>query len=429
MISVLSKPMDQIGPDDIRELIDSEVPEGDQIEFKEALSTRDGSPDRWVAHQDGIGDRARNEILEEAVAFANAYGGALVLGIAESETRPPVGASISPIPRCADFVERLKLVFRDCVDPQIPRVEIFAVPTEDDGSGVVIIRTGRSRMAPHRVKPTRKCPIRRADRCEEMSMREIQELTLNLSRGMERLERLLAERSELFQQEFKCLSDPDNAFGIRMTAMPVSDEIRIDRVYSHNSVVQRFHEPWRTVLDGQGNPLDDDFGIVPIVWRPMVRAARADSNQGTSDTNHDLNIYMEVHCDGLIEIGFVSVPVNIVPNESRRIFLPESLPIDMMANLMVQSHCVRNQVGVPMMEYAIEIEICARREAILMINARSIIPLGSIVAGSKRFPKYSFGSPDEALSLLSLFRRDFWNLLGQDIGDSEDELVIKDWPT
>lgn len=72
MISVLSKPADQIGVADIQELIDSEVPEGDQIEFKEALSTKDGSPDRWVTGADKIGDRARNEILEEAVAFANA---------------------------------------------------------------------------------------------------------------------------------------------------------------------------------------------------------------------------------------------------------------------------------------------------------------------------------------------------------------------
>ena len=173
MIAVLSKPLDQIGPGDLKELIDSEVPEGEQVEFKESLRTRsDGTPDRWMTHQDGIGDRARNELLEEAVAFANAYGGALVLGIAESGTRPPVGAGISPIPRCADLAERLKLMFRDCVEPQIPRIDIFAVPTEDDDGGVVVIRTGRSRMAPHRVKPTRKCPIRRSDRCEEMTMRK-----------------------------------------------------------------------------------------------------------------------------------------------------------------------------------------------------------------------------------------------------------------
>ena len=51
-------------------------PETDQIEFKEHLSTKGDSDDRWITHGDRIGDKARNELLEEAVAFANAYGGA-----------------------------------------------------------------------------------------------------------------------------------------------------------------------------------------------------------------------------------------------------------------------------------------------------------------------------------------------------------------
>ena len=41
MIEVLSKPADQIGIDDIKALIASEVPEGEQIEFQgEVCSTK-----------------------------------------------------------------------------------------------------------------------------------------------------------------------------------------------------------------------------------------------------------------------------------------------------------------------------------------------------------------------------------------------------
>ena len=47
MISVLSKPANQIGLADIQELIDFQVPEGQEIEYKRTLPTRDGSPDRW----------------------------------------------------------------------------------------------------------------------------------------------------------------------------------------------------------------------------------------------------------------------------------------------------------------------------------------------------------------------------------------------
>ena len=150
MIEVLSKSVDQIGIRDVESFIASEVPEGEQIEFKEELQAKgDGSPNPWMEGKNKIGDRAGNEILEEVVAFANAHSGALLLGIRESNTKPSVATSISPIPRCAELAERLKLVFRDCVEPQLPRIEIFAVPTEGE-SGVVIVRAGRSRLAPHR---------------------------------------------------------------------------------------------------------------------------------------------------------------------------------------------------------------------------------------------------------------------------------------
>ena len=59
MIAVLSKPADQIGVNNLQELIDSEVPESDQIEFKERLSTKGDSDDRWITHGDRLGDRAR----------------------------------------------------------------------------------------------------------------------------------------------------------------------------------------------------------------------------------------------------------------------------------------------------------------------------------------------------------------------------------
>ena len=252
MIEVLSKPVDQIGFTDIESLIVSNVPEGEQIEFKENLSTEKGTADPWMDGKDTIGAQAKNALLKQAVGFANAYGGAVLLGIRESEAKPPVADRIVPIPRCADLAERLKLVFRDRVEPQLPRIDIFAVPTEDE-SGVVIIRVGRSRLAPHRVTGTLVCPVRRANRCEGMSMREIQDMTLNVSRGLERLERCLSERAERFRQEFERLQTPKDAWGIRLTAAPVGDEIRIDRVFRHpNNLAEEFNEPWHKVLYRQG---------------------------------------------------------------------------------------------------------------------------------------------------------------------------------
>ena len=60
-------------PQDIQWLIDNQVQEGSDLEFKEALSTR------WCAasmgDQHAVGDEAKSDIVKELVGFANAQGG------------------------------------------------------------------------------------------------------------------------------------------------------------------------------------------------------------------------------------------------------------------------------------------------------------------------------------------------------------------
>ena len=409
MISVLTKPMDQISPDDIQDLIDSEVPESEQIEFKESLPTEDGSTDPWQCGAERIGRAARKKIVEEAVAFANAYGGALVLGVRESEddAKPGIAEEITAVPRCADLAKRLNLVFRDWVDPQIPRIEIFGVPTGDDGSGVVIIRTGRSRMAPHRVKPTRKCTIRRADRCEEMTMHEIQDLTLNLSRGTERLENQLKEREEIFQQEFDRLSRPDDAFGIRATAIPIGDEIGFERVYGRQSL---YRPAFEISLFGTVSRIDAKD---PSLWRPMLRSARAESGSYRKELRHSC-YYELIQHEGLVECASFSCIEAIDPSHALTLF----------AATAIWSDHVRNEAGLPTIEYAIDVEVYSKGQGISVrvgSNYRRIAhmfsdeELGRIDQGRTSFPRYSLADQSEIPRIVELFERDFWNLIGKDI--------------
>lgn len=427
MINLLSMPVDQIRISDIESLIASRIPEGEQVEFKEELPAKNGS-DPWMSGGDKIGDRAKNELLKEVVAFANGYGGALLLGIGESSTKPAVADKISPIPRCADLVERLKLVFRDRVEPQLPRIEIFAVLTADD-SGVIIFRVGKSRLAPHRVTGTLVCPVRRADRCEEMTMREIQDMTLNVTRGLERLERQLSERAERFRQDFERLSSPEDAFGIRLTAAPVGDEIRFDRVFHQGAIINKFDIGWCTVSIQAGNGernLEFFPHWLPISWRPILRGARAE----TSPTQDPSYIgYRELHCDGLVEWGLVSVS-----SLFRESLLSPDWFVIMFANVAVWADHVRRQALAPTMEYALEVEICHLGGTVLVgynnVYSQAMFsgigglrdnypPLSSIV-----FPRYPLNNPDDISRLLALFYRDFWNSLGKDIGVEENTLTI-----
>ena len=455
MLEVLSKPADQITISDIEALIESEVPEGEQVEFKEGMPTKKDSVDLWMSGADHIGDRAKKEILEEAVAFANAHGGALLLGIGESRTRPPVAARISPIPRCTELVGRLKLMFRDCVEPQLSQLEIFAIPTESN-NGVLIIRVGRSRLAPHRVTTTLVCPVRRSDRCEKMTMREIQDMTLNVSRGLERLEKRLSERSERFQLEFKRLKTPEDAFGIRMTATPVGEDVRFDRVFRQHSIIEELDEPWREILYQPGSgetgtrihrdghiPSVEEFRsgrsgservvegglrhlfIFPKSWRPMLRAARAEPNLNQPSTDLFRNSYREIHCDGLIELGFVAVRQYNYEGKFYPSSLSPNLLISMFANLEVWADRVRRQAEVPTAEYALEVEICVKGGPV-RIRVEAAPEEGRLQPNVLIFPRYSLGSRDEFNRLLGLFDRDFWNSYGEEIQDDQGSYVIQD---
>ena len=248
MIELLSKPIDEIGTAEIQALIDSEVPEGEQIEFKKEPPAEGGKSDPWM--NDGkIGNYAKDRILKEVVAFANAYGGVLVIGIDESDTKPAVATRITTVPRCVELAESLKLVFRDRVEPQLARVDVAGIQTEGDGSGVVVIRVGKSRLAPHRVTRTLVCSIRRADRSEEMTMREVQDMTLNVSRGLLGLKERLSERSARFHEEFSRIQPREDKFGIRLTAVPVADEIGIDSVFRQGTIVTKWAMPRPEVVE------------------------------------------------------------------------------------------------------------------------------------------------------------------------------------
>ena len=432
MIELLSMPAEQIDSSHIESFVDSKIPEGEHVEFKESLPTRDGKPDPWISGGK-IGDRAKNTILGEVVAFANAYGGALLLGIKESRTKPAVADSVFPIPRCEDLAECLKMVFRDRVEPQLPMLEIFAVPIEGEDGGVVIIRVGRSRLAPHRVTKTLVCTVRRSDRCEEMTMREIQDMTLNMARGLERLDKRLSERHQRFQKEFECLQTPADALGIHFAAMPIVDEIRLDRVFHRGAIVEEFNEQWHKISIEQSDQepyiLKDMEIFRGIRCRPMLRATREESDWGPGNMDRTWNSYRELHCDGLIEIGFVSGVRHGYSQDE--LSLHQDFPITIFANLAVWADRIRKQASVPTAEYVIEGEICVIGTPAVVAADLNSPPIFSSATIMKpclvKFPRYSLGDPEEISDLVALFYRDFWNSLGKDIDTGEFTFEIQGW--
>ena len=449
MIDILTKPKDQLNINDLQALIDSRVQEDERIEFKRGLSAEKGQEDSWY-NSGKLGKKAKTKILEEAVAFANAFGGDLILGIGEkeSENGPGVANEISPIPRCAELANRLELIFRDCVEPHIPGIEIIPIPTEkQDGAGAIVIRVSRSRLAPHRVKPSLVCPIRRSDRCEEMTMREIQDLVLNLARGTEKLDTLLTERSKRFEEDLNVFGNwQQDAIGIRATAAPLGDEIWFDP--GHKALGEGL--AWHSVIARSGDDFCELKGENPRNtndWRPILRGARMEVFYHAIFAGGSLykKSYREVHCNGLVELGLVT-PRSIDPLTGKQYRegqrggrLPAEWLITMFANLMVWIDRLRNHARAPVAEYALELEVCIYGEPLPYLTVPETIGhfrrqrgdlsnLYDIIAGnpmnSTRFPRYSLGSSDEINCVLNLFELDLWNNVGlRDRG--HDGLTIK----
>ena len=416
---------------DIEELVAAKVPEGERLEFKRELSVRKGRKDSWATDKK-LSDAAKKQILHEVVAFANAYGGTLLLGIAETESNPPMVDRVVPMPHCAELAERWRLVFRDSVEPPVPQLQIHAVPTNGD-AGVVVFQVGRSPMAPHRVKPTLECPIRRADRCENMTMREIQDMCVNTARGLERLERQLEIRAQRFQdKEIAGLQDSETCVGIRMTAVPVVDTVAFDSVFYGGQLMPALAPQWRSVQVARGSTerqINMRSWRLGQRWRPMLRAVRSDHvSEEMTARPYSQNWYCEIHCDGLLELGYVSNRDFASQNHDTQ-YISEEMFISWVPNLLAWVDQVRCQALVPMAEYILEVEITVHGKPCVLMPASQnawwydfkFLPAPPLV---KQFPRYPFRQAEDGDTLTRQFWRDLWHWLGQNINEETSFALV-----
>ncbi len=240
MIPLFTLPLDQLRAEHVDQLVAEEMPEGQNVEFKRTLAARSGRTAPWLDGGDEVGDHGRNDVLKEVVAFANSGGGNVVLGIVESGDHPRRAAGVNHLPRCHELVDRFRLMARDCIDPQLPSLEVCGIPMPggDEHAGIVLFRVPPSRLAPHRLKPTKHCDLRRADRTEEMTMREIQDMSVRLARGGEAIRERLEECRTSYLVTTKSDWDGLVEVGVRVSVLPVGlgGSIFIEKVYARHEL-------------------------------------------------------------------------------------------------------------------------------------------------------------------------------------------------
>ena len=127
-------PLEDISENHLQELIAAQTAETLYIEYKR--ETYGGNDDQ------------RREFLADISSFANASGGDLIIGMAESRGIP---TTFRPITTGAE-AERLRLeqMARDGLEPRIAGLQTRIVPLAA-GGGVIVIRIPKSYIPPHRV--------------------------------------------------------------------------------------------------------------------------------------------------------------------------------------------------------------------------------------------------------------------------------------
>ncbi|KPU63033.1 hypothetical protein EP1X_05645 [Thermococcus sp. EP1] len=142
--------------EDIKRLVENNVEENMYLEFKKELP------------------RPANKIVKEVVAFANAEGGELVIGIEEQNS---TAARLTPIEKRPGIKEQIAQVIDTNTDPKLEGYEIIVIDDENDNSkAYVVVRVKKSPKAPHMDTSTRKYYIRRGNRTDSMLDSEVRAL-------------------------------------------------------------------------------------------------------------------------------------------------------------------------------------------------------------------------------------------------------------
>jgi hypothetical protein len=418
---MMAKTLADVSRDDLAELLRGPWIEDEQLDFKVTIPHKDGDgrdPWRNAATPEArrIKEHGRDQLLAALVAFANSYGGDLIVGVREvRDSKPGAAEAFDPLPACEDAAHRLAQMATECIEPPLTALQVRGIPFEAGGSGVVILRTPRSRMAPHRLKTTKDCYHRVRHETLPMTMRQMQDLTFNVARGLGAVERRLDAARRSFQQWLQESGRPPNThrLGLRLTAVPLSGDLYIEHVHGVQAV-----QPGQRNARLRPNPAPPDYPLtVPFTvhnWRPVLRGTEAHMQNDHSRAR------LGVYCDGTIMYEWIR---DVHENGQRPYLLYPGWYFAVVVNAVEAAEKFRVAAGAAAAEYALAAELVASTTLPVTRLGNAVIdPAGSFPAGSHDFPRYPIGPPASFRETYALVYRDFWNSIGIDA--QEDDFLL-----
>jgi hypothetical protein len=390
--------LSEVDATEVHAIIQNQAAEPIDFELKRALPAKKGGVDPWM-NNGKLGDDAKDELAAEIIAFANTVGGTLIAGIDEDTATKRAKPPIFPIPRCKEAAARLHQAISDRIEPKLPAFECEGVVTESDGmSGVIIMRTLESYLAPHRHTQNNHCYVRRNDRAEPMSMLEIHEMTRQKARSAEDAEKAFSESSKRFYSwiphEHQC-SHPyrgvqgvetshgttavwEGIWALRITARPFSPFVLANLV----------RQPWLKKFDicmytGTGQIRQLGWGDLEATrtWLPRLRAVEREF-EGTNSRGLD-----RISGDGLIE-RFVWQK-QLEKSRPRHLFIDITELLWNVVSVVHAAALIRAVNARPTSQFSFELEFMTSDQ--LFVHGYPGGGTAKIHVGSLIFPRYEIG--------------------------------------
>lgn len=293
---IMRRPITSWMPGDVEAIAQAEIAESQTLEFKEDFSK--GSEEKWRTRLDQISPASRDALAEEIVAFANSFGGILLLGVREKKQQD--GRRLSnglgkPIPRVAECADRLEASLRAVIDPPLPMLEVHPIPsTDDEGEGYIAISVPQSLAAPHGVGRPARAFVRRGASSEPMTMRDLQHVFWEARTAIDRVDRIFSRRHDEFIRAMEApwkINKKPSAMFFQYTVVPARS-FQIERVplaFRHDGGFRFNQVPFQKQL------VATFLTFAAPIWRPIAGGVRA------SDDDKQLTVWS----DGALELcGF-----------------------------------------------------------------------------------------------------------------------------
>lgn len=285
--------------EDFQAIADAGISETIQLEFKQDFSN--GNEEQWRKTQKEISRKSRDELASEIVAFANAFGGTLLLGIAEDkhENNAPVSAGLGPpIPNVGKCAARLNDSLNAIVDPPLQMLVVKAIEDrEASGSGYIAIHVPQSLSAPHGIGTPSRAYVRRGASCMPMTMRELHNVFWEARSSIERVEKRIEQMQDLFIQKSNLINSatPPNVLSFKFFVVPERhmEIARPPDIFKGGGEFEFRLPDYGPIAPGQRKLTEKSLN-----WRPTAGGVFADFVKKLGD--HHCEVRLSVVSDGTI---------------------------------------------------------------------------------------------------------------------------------